>query len=52
MISLLNLINGNVLSLTGLIKDKGMLGDKEGKDRGKVRSDDETAMDITYSFLD
>ena len=52
MISLLNLINDNVLSLTDLMKDRGLLGDEEGKDRGKARSDDETAMDITYSCLD
>ena len=52
MISLLNLINDNVLSLTSLIKDRGLLGDEEGKDRGKSRFDDETNIDITYSCLD
>ena len=52
MILLLNLINDNVLYLTGLIKDRGLLGDEEGNDKGKSRSDDETTTDITYSFLD
>ena len=52
MISFLNLINDNILSLTGLLKDRGLLGDKDGKDRGKARSEDEIAMDITYTSLD
>ena len=52
MISLLNLINDNVLSLIGFVKDKGLLGDEEGKDKGKAKSDDETTTNITYSCLD
>ena len=49
MISLLNLINDNILSLTGLLKERGLLGDEDGKDRGKARYEDEMAMDITYT---
>ena len=49
MISLLNSINDNILSLTGVLKDRGLLGDEDGKDRGKARSKDESAMDITYT---
>ena len=52
MISLLNSINDNVLSLTSLITDRSLLGNEEGKDRGKARSKDETTTDITYSCLD
>ena len=52
MISLLNSINDNILSLTIFLKDRGFLGGEDGKDRGKTRSKDEMAMDITYTSLD
>ena len=52
MISLLNSINGNILSLTSFLKDRGFLGEEDGKDRGKARSKDEMAMDITYTSMD
>ena len=52
MISLLNLINDNILSLIGLIKDRGLLGNEEGKYRGKAKSNDETPTNITFSCLD
>ena len=52
MTSLLNSINDNILSLTSFLKDRGLLGDEDGKDRGKARSKDEMAMDITYTSLD
>lgn len=52
MISLLNSINNNILSLTSWLKDRGMQWDVDGKDRGKARSDDENGMGITFSTLD
>ena len=52
MISLLNSINDNILSLTGLLKDRGLLGDEDIKYRGKARSKDEIAIDTTYTSLD
>ena len=52
MISLLNLINDNILSLTSFLKDRALLGDEDGKDRGKARFEDEMATDITYTILD
>ena len=52
MISLLNSINDNILSLTGVLKDTGLLGEDEGKDKDKARFDDEMAIDITYTSLD
>ena len=52
MISLLNSINDNILSLTGVLKYKGLLGEEEGKERGKANYDNEKATDFTYSSLD
>lgn len=52
MISLLNLINNNILSLTDLLKDKCMQGDVDGKDRENVISEEDNATGITFSIQD
>ena len=52
MISLLNSINDNILSLIGMPKDRGLLGEEDGKDKGRARSNDDMATDITYTSLD
>ena len=52
MITLLNLMNDNIISLTCVLKDRGLLGKEDGNDRGRARSDDEMAIDITYTSRD
>ena len=47
MISLLNSINNNIISLTGWIKDRDMQEDQEGKDKEEARLDDDSTKDNT-----
>ena len=52
MISLFNSINNNILSLIGVLKVKGLLDEEDDKDRGRARTDEDVATDITYTSLD
>ena len=47
MISLLNSINNNIISLTSWIKDRDTQEDEEGKDREEARLEDDSAKDNT-----
>ena len=40
MISILNSINDNILSLTGVLKARGLLHENEEKDRGRARMEE------------
>lgn len=52
MISLLNSINENILSLSSDLKDRGLLAGEDGKDREKAKMDDNKATDSTFTSLD
>ena len=52
MISILNSINDNILSLTGMLKARGLLDENEEKDRERARMEEDVMMDITFSSLD
>lgn len=52
MISLLSSINDNILSLTSVLKDRGLLDGEDGKDRGRARSNDDKATNFTFTSLD
>jgi len=49
MISLLNSINDNILSLTRWLKDRVMQEDEEGKDNDKARPEDDSAKAKIYT---
>ena len=46
MISILNLTNDNIQSLTGVLEAKGVLEEDEGKDRGTTRIAEDGATEI------
>ena len=52
MISIINSINDNILSLTGVLIARGMMGEDEDKDRGRVRTDEEVSTNITFTRMD
>lgn len=52
MISILNSINENILSLTGVLKARGLLDEDDDKDRGRDRTDEDVATDITFTSMD
>lgn len=52
MISLLNSINDNILSLTGVLKARGLLDEDDEKDKGRARTDEDMATDITFTSMD
>lgn len=51
MISLLNLINKNILSLIGVLKVRGLLDEDDDKDRGRARTDEDMVTDITFTSM-
>ena len=51
MISILNSINDNILSLTEVLKDKGLLDENEEKDIGRARMEEDVTTDITFSSM-
>ena len=52
MISILNSINDNILSLAGVLKPRGLLDENEEKDGGRARMEEDVTTDITFSSLD
>ena len=52
MISILNSINDNILSLTGMLKAKGLLDESEDKDRKRAKMEEDATIDITFNSLD
>ena len=52
MISILNSINDKILSLTWVLKARGMLDENEEKDRGRERMEEDVATEITFNSLD
>ncbi len=52
MISLLNSTNENILSLTGVLKARGMLEVDDEKDRGRTRTDEDMETNITFVSMD
>ena len=52
MISLLGMINDNILSLSGNLKDRNLLVEEEGQNRDKARSDEDKATDSTFTTLE
>ena len=52
MIYILNLINDNILSLTGVLKSRGLLDEDDEKDRGRARTNEDVATDITFTSMD
>ena len=52
MISILNSINDNILSLTGMLKARGLLDESEDKDRERARMEEDMVIEITFSSLD
>jgi hypothetical protein len=52
MISLLGIINDNILSLSGNLKERNMLVEEEGQNRDKARLDEDKAMDSTFTTLE
>ena len=52
MISILNSINDNISSLTGMLKARGLLDENEEKDRERARMEEYVMTDITFSSLD
>ena len=49
MISILNSLNENIVTLVGKLKVRVFLENNEEKENGKDRIDEETKMYITYS---
>ena len=52
MISLINLINDNILSLIGVLKVRGLLDEDDDKDKGRARTNEDVATDITFTSMD
>ena len=52
MISILNSINDNILSLTTMLKSRGLLDESEDKDRERARMEEDVMIEITFSSLD
>ena len=52
MISLLNSINDNILSSIGVLKVRGLLDEDGDKDRGRARTNEDVAIDITFASMD
>lgn len=52
MISLLNLINDNILSLISVLKVRGLLDEDDDKDRGRAKIDEDVATDIIFMSMD
>jgi hypothetical protein len=52
MIFLLNVINNKILSITDWLKDRGLQGDVDDKDRVKSRSKDDNTTGIIFSTQD
>ena len=52
MISILNSINDNILSLTGVLKARGLMVEDEEKDRGRAKTNEDVATDITFTRMD
>lgn len=52
MISLLGMINDNILFLSSNLKDENVLVEEEGQSRDKARSNEDKAMDSTFTTLE
>ena len=52
MISLLNSINDNILSSIGVLKVRDLLDEDGDKDRGRARTNEDVAIDITFASMD
>ena len=52
MIYLLNLINKNIMSLISVLKVRGMLDEDDDKDKGRAKTDEDVATDITFTNMD
>jgi hypothetical protein len=52
MISLLNSINDNIMSLTSVLKARGLLDEDDDKDKGRAKIDEDVAIDITFASMD
>ena len=52
MISILNTINDNILSLTRMLKARGLLDESEDKDRERAKMEEDVMIEIILSNLD
>ena len=52
MISILNSINDNIMSLTGMLKARGLLDESEDRDRVRAKMEEDMSIEITFTSLD
>lgn len=52
MISIMNCLNENIITLTGKLKARGVVVENEENDKGEDRMEEDTIMYITQSHLD